>query len=77
MENAEYLRFKILLFQIKGPCNLIGWYQSFGEDILPPSSDGLWMLPQHKHMYQEIYWPNPDHIMNTHHCQHLKSCTKE
>jgi hypothetical protein len=28
-------------------------------------------------MYQTTWCPNPDCIMNHHHCEHFKSCTKE
>jgi hypothetical protein len=39
--KCRILRLKMILFQVSGPCNLIGGYEGFSQDVLPPSSDGL------------------------------------
>jgi hypothetical protein len=70
--KCRTLRLKIILFQIMGPCNLTGGYQGFGQTYclhLPVAcEDRPRMFLQKRHMYQIIWWPNPDHIMNPHHC---------
>lgn len=72
--KCSILRLKIILFQIMGPCNLTGGYQGFGQTYclhLPMAcEDRSRMLLQKRHMYQIIWWPNSDHIMNPHHCDH-------
>jgi len=40
MHGILILILKIIVFQVTGPHNLTGWYQGFGQDILPPSFDG-------------------------------------
>ena len=66
-----------------GPCNLIGQHRRFGLDLLLQSSDGLCRQTQNaprKHslpcVYQTIRCPHSDQLINPHHCQHLKSHTK-
>ena len=65
------------------PCSLTGEYRGFGQDILPPifqdpvKTDPELFSKTFITMYQSTHCPNPDRIMNTHHSQHLKSCTKE
>jgi len=39
--ECRVLRFKIIVFRFRGPCNLIGVYRVFIHDILSLSSDGL------------------------------------
>ena len=39
--ECRILRFKIIVFRVRGPCNHFGGYRDFIHDILPPSSDGL------------------------------------
>jgi len=38
--GIRILIFKIIVFQVTGLHNLTGWYQGFGQEILPPSFDG-------------------------------------
>jgi len=40
-EKCGILRLKMILFQVRGLCKLIGGYQGVSQDILPTSSDGL------------------------------------
>jgi hypothetical protein len=65
------------------PCNIIGQHRRFGLDLLLQSSDGLCRQTQNappKHSlpctYQTIRCPDSDHLINPHHCEHLKSHTK-
>jgi hypothetical protein len=37
--KCRLLRFKIIIIQVMGPCNLIGEYHGFGQNMLPPSSN--------------------------------------
>ena len=66
-----------------GTRNLNGPHRRFGLDLLLQSSDGLCRLthnapPKHSEprMYQTIWSPDSDHLINPHHCEHLKSHTK-
>ena len=66
-----------------GLCNLNGQHRWFGLDLQLQSSDGMCrqtqnVPPKHSYpcMYQTIRCPDPDHLINPHHCEHLKSHTK-
>jgi len=76
-------RFEIAVFSVMGPFNLNRQHTRFGLDLLLPSSEGLCRQNQNappKHslpcMYQTLRCPNSNHIMNPHHSEHLKFCTK-
>lgn len=63
------------VFQVRGPCNLIGGYHVFMQDILPLSSDGLWRWP--RMLLQNIYkkyrtmcCTNSCLLKNPHYCGH-------
>jgi hypothetical protein len=58
--KCRMLRFKIVVIRIRGPCNLTGGYRSFGQDMLRPSSDGLWKYsqkipPKHSQLCTTLY----------------------
>ena len=66
-----------------GLCNLNGQHRWFGLDLLLQSSEGLHRQNQNappKHslpcMYQTIRCPDSEQLINPHHCEHLKSKTK-
>ena len=75
--------FEIAVFSVMGPCDLNGQQRRFGLNLLLQSFDGLCRQIQNappKHslpcMYQTIQCPDSDHLINPHHCEHLKSYTK-
>ena len=82
-EKCIIWRFEIEVFSVMGPCNLNGRQRRFGLDLLLQSSYGLRRQTQNappKHSlpctYQTIRCPDLDHLINPHHCEHLKSHTK-
>ena len=82
-EKCIIWRFEIAVFSVIGPSNLNGQHRRFGLDLLLQSSDGLCRQTQNappKHslpcMYQTIWCPHSDHLINPHQCEHLKSNTK-
>jgi hypothetical protein len=62
---------------------MIGGYRVFMQDILLISSDGLGRKKTECSsrtfitMYQTIWCPNPDLIMNPHQCEHITSCATQ
>jgi hypothetical protein len=76
----QNIKFKITVFRVIGLCSLTGGYRCSGQDTLLPlhvKTDPERSSKTTITMYQTTLCPNPDGIMNLHHCEHLKSCTKE
>ena len=78
-----HMKIQTAVFSVIGPSNLNGQQRRFGLDLLLQSSGGLCRQTQNappKHslpcMYQTIRCPDSDHLINPHHCEHLKSHTK-
>jgi hypothetical protein len=79
--KCRILRFKITVFGVMGPC--YGWWVTrfrsghtasiFWQPVKtgPQCSSKTFIT-----MYQTIWYPNPEHIMNPHHCEHFKSCIR-
>ena len=71
------------MFSVMGPCNLNGQHRVRILDLTLQSFDGLCKNTQNvpqihsiSYTYETIGCPDSNHIINLHHCEHLKPYTK-